>query len=156
MTHTFDVLVVGSGIAGLAYALKAADHGTVGIVTKKEKAESNTNYAQGGVAAVMSQLDSFDLHVQDTLSTGHGTLPSGCGGDMVREGPDRLRELIALGTRFTTDGGSLDLAKEAGHSTNRIVHAEDLTGKRDRTGAARRGVETPPNHRSSKTTWRSS
>jgi L-aspartate oxidase len=129
MTHTFDVLVVGSGIAGLAYALKAADHGTVGIVTKKEKAESNTNYAQGGVAAVMSQLDSFDLHVKDTLSTGMGLSHRDAVETMVREGPDRLRELIALGTRFTTDGGSLDLAKEAGHSRSRIVHAKDLTGR---------------------------
>ena len=73
MTHRYDVLVIGTGIAGLSYALKAARLGSVAIVTKKEQAESNTNYAQGGVAAVMSQVDSFDMHVQDTLSTGVGS-----------------------------------------------------------------------------------
>ena len=72
MIHRHDFLIIGSGIAGLSYALKAARHGTVAIITKKEKAESNTNYAQGGVAAVMSAVDSFDLHVRDTHSTGTG------------------------------------------------------------------------------------
>ena len=129
MTHRFDVLVVGSGIAGLAYSLRVADHGKVGIVTKKEKAESNTNYAQGGVAAVMSLVDSYDLHVRDTLATGMGLSHPDAVEIMVHEGPERLHELIRMGTRFTVVEGRLDLAKEAGHSTHRIVHSKDLTGR---------------------------
>jgi L-aspartate oxidase len=129
MTYQSDFLVLGSGIAGLTYALKAAHHGTVAVVTKKERAESNTNYAQGGVAAVMSSLDSFDLHVKDTLATGLGLCRREAVETMVREGPDRLRELIELGTRFTWEGGALDLGREGGHSVSRIVHARDLTGR---------------------------
>ena len=129
MTHQFDFLVIGSGIAGLSYALKVSQHGTVGIITKKEKAESNTNYAQGGVAAVMSKVDSFDLHVKDTLETGQGLSHRDAVEIMVREGPQRLRELIEVGVRFTMKDGSLDLAREGGHSVHRIVHANDLTGR---------------------------
>jgi len=129
MTHRFDFLVIGSGIAGLSYALKVARLGSVAIVTKKESAESNTNYAQGGVAAVMSTLDSFDLHVKDTLATGFGLSHRDAVEIMVREGPDRLRELIEIGARFTWKDGTLDLGREGGHSTSRIVHSRDLTGK---------------------------
>jgi L-aspartate oxidase len=129
MKHTVDFLVIGSGIAGLSYALKVARLGSVAIITKKESAESNTNYAQGGVAAVMSSLDSFDLHVKDTLATGLGLSHREAVETMIREGPDRLRELIDLGTRFTWRDGSLDLAREGGHSANRIVHSRDLTGR---------------------------
>jgi L-aspartate oxidase len=129
MTHRFDFLVIGTGIAGLSYALKAARFGTVAIITKKESAESNTNYAQGGVAAVMSQLDSFDMHVRDTLSAGVGLCHRDAVEILVREGPDRLRELIDVGVRFTQKNGVLDLGREGGHSVNRIVHAEDLTGR---------------------------
>jgi L-aspartate oxidase len=129
MTHTIDFLVIGSGIAGLSYALKVARLGSVAIITKKESAESNTNYAQGGVAAVMSTLDSFDLHVKDTLATGLGLSHRDAVEIMVREGPERLRELIDLGTRFTWADGALDLAREGGHSASRIVHARDLTGR---------------------------
>lgn len=130
MTHTFDFLVLGSGIAGLSYALKVANHGTVGIITKKEKAESNTNYAQGGVAAVMSQLDSFDLHIQDTLSTGGGLCHREAVEILVREAPRQMHELIDIGVEFTRKKtGELDLGREGGHSVNRIVHAQDLTGR---------------------------
>lgn len=130
MNHQFDFLVLGSGIAGLSYALKVADAGTVGIITKKERAESNTNYAQGGVAAVMSQLDSFELHIQDTLSTGGGICHREAVEILVREGPDRLRELVELGVEFTKkNSGEFDLGREGGHSMNRIVHAHDLTGR---------------------------
>ncbi|MEO8168797.1 MAG: FAD-binding protein, partial [bacterium] len=128
MTHRFDFLILGSGIAGLSYALKVASFGTVGIITKKQSAESNTNYAQGGVAAVMSKLDSFDLHIQDTLSTAGGIGHRDAIEILVREGPDRLRELIQLGVEFTMNEGQLDLGREGGHSRNRIVHAHDLTG----------------------------
>ena len=129
MTRTFDFLVIGSGIAGLSYALKVSRFGTVAIITKKEKAESNTNYAQGGVAAVMSTVDSFDLHVSDTLSVGQGLCHRDAVEIMVREGPARLQELIEVGVRFTQRGGTLDLGREGGHSANRIVHADDLTGR---------------------------
>ncbi|MEW6511488.1 MAG: L-aspartate oxidase [Bacteroidota bacterium] len=129
MTHRHDFLVIGSGIAGLSYALKVARLGTVAVITKKEKAESNTNYAQGGVAAVMSAVDSFDLHVRDTLATGVGLCHRNAVEIMVREGPQRLRELIDFGVRFTRKDGQLDLGREGGHSTNRIVHANDLTGR---------------------------
>jgi L-aspartate oxidase len=129
MVHRVDVLVIGTGIAGLSYALEMSTHGSVAIVTKKEKAESNTNYAQGGVAAVMSMVDSFDLHVRDTLSTGQGLSHRDAVEIMVREGPERLRDLIRIGAEFTTRDGQLDLAREAGHSTHRIVHSRDLTGR---------------------------
>ncbi len=129
MVHQYDFLVIGSGIAGLTYALKVAELGTVAIITKKEKAESNTNLAQGGVAAVMSKVDSFDLHVRDTLATGMGLSHEDAVRIMVREGPDRLRDLMEVGARFTQKDGGLDLGREGGHSTNRIVHAADLTGR---------------------------
>jgi L-aspartate oxidase len=129
MNHRFDFLVIGSGIAGLSYALKVAPHGSVGIITKKEKAESNTNYAQGGVAAVMSAVDSFDLHMKDTLDTGVGLSHLEPVAVMVKEGPQRLRELIDIGVEFTMRNGQLDLGREGGHSVHRIVHAKDLTGR---------------------------
>lgn len=123
-----DFLILGSGIAGLTFALKAAEVGSVVIITKKEKATSNTNLAQGGIAAVIGSDDSFDLHIQDTLSTGVGL----CHGDaveiLVKEGPDRVRELIELGARFTRRDGNLDLGREGGHTRNRIVHAHDFSG----------------------------
>ena len=129
MIHRFDILVIGSGIAGLSYALKMSQYGSVAVITKKDKAESNTNYAQGGVAAVMSIVDSFDLHVRDTLATGQGISHRDAVEIMVREGPVRLRELISVGARFTQKDGSLDLGREGGHSATRIVHADDLTGR---------------------------
>ena len=129
MTHRFDFLVIGSGIAGLSYALKVASHGTVAIITKKQKAESNTNYAQGGVAAVMSETDSFELHIKDTLATGVGLCNKTAVETMVKEGPTRLKELIDFGVDFTQKNRKLDLGREGGHSVNRIVHARDLTGQ---------------------------
>jgi L-aspartate oxidase len=129
MVFRHNFLVIGTGIAGLSYALKVARLGSVAIITKKERAESNTNYAQGGVAAVMSAVDSFDLHVQDTLATGMGLSHRDAVEMMVREGPARLRELVDIGVRFTERNGALDLGREGGHSTNRIVHANDLTGR---------------------------
>jgi L-aspartate oxidase len=129
MTHRVNYLVIGTGIAGLTYALQVARHGTVAIITKKEQAESNTNYAQGGVAAVMSQVDSFDLHVNDTLAAGVGLSRRDAVEAMVHEGPDRIAELIRFGTAFTERDGQLDLAREGGHSASRIVHSRDLTGR---------------------------
>ncbi len=132
----FDFLVLGSGIAGLSFALKVAAHGRVAIVTKKNRAESNTNYAQGGIAAVTSKEDSFELHVRDTLTAGAGLCNETVVRTIVEEGPARIAELIELGMKFSErespreDGGrELDLGREGGHSKRRILHAKDVTGR---------------------------
>jgi len=133
--HTFDYLVLGSGVAGIFFALKAAKNGSVAIVTKKSRADSNTNQAQGGIAAVISGEDTFDMHIQDTLIAGAGLCNELAVRTIVTEGPDRIRELIDLGTPFTkreipgTDGKTeLDLGREGGHSKRRVLHAGDITG----------------------------
>lgn len=130
---SFDYLVLGSGIAGLSFALKAAARGRVAIVTKKDRAESNTNYAQGGIAAVTSKEDSFELHVRDTLTAGAGLCNEQVVRTIVEEGPARIAELIELGMRFSereeNGGRELDLGKEGGHSKRRILHAKDVTGR---------------------------
>src|SRR6266403_5837012 len=100
MKH-FDFVVLGSGIAGLSFALKMASHGRVAIVTKKDRAESNTNYAQGGIAAVTSKEDSFELHVRDTLEAGAGLCKEAVVRSIVEEGPARVTELIELGMHFS-------------------------------------------------------
>lgn len=123
-----DFLILGSGIAGLSFALKAAELGTVSLITKKERAESNTNYAQGGIAAVMSEEDSYDLHVEDTLAAGVGLCHTDAVKILVEEGPARLNDLQEMGVQFTQKSGHLDLGKEGGHSRNRIVHAHDRSG----------------------------
>ena len=124
-----DFLVIGSGIAGLSFALRAAAHGRVALVTKREITESATNYAQGGIASVFSQDDTFDAHVSDTLIAGAGI----CHEDVVRmvveEGPETIRNLIDWGVEFTTKGDSYDLTREGGHSQRRILHADDVTGR---------------------------
>ncbi|MDG1286351.1 MAG: L-aspartate oxidase [Rickettsiales bacterium] len=124
-----DFLVIGSGIAGLWYALRMAEHGRVTVITKKNKAESNTNYAQGGIAAVMSPLDSFESHVQDTLSAGAGICDAEVVNQVVREGPDCIRELIEMGARFSSQDGEMHLGREGGHSAHRIIHHADMTGR---------------------------
>jgi L-aspartate oxidase len=132
----FDFLVLGSGIAGLCYALKVARHGSVAIVTKKDRAESNTNYAQGGIAAVTSKEDSVELHVRDTLEAGAGLCREKVVRTIVEEGPARIAELIQLGMHFSereipqsAGARELDLGKEGGHSKRRILHAKDITGR---------------------------
>ncbi len=125
-----DVLVIGSGIAGLSFALKIADSAQVVIITKKEKAESNTNYAQSGIAAVFSPSDSFEEHVKDTIDCGDGLSKRAIVETVVSEGPARIQELINLGVNFSkTATGTLDLGMEGGHSARRVVHAKDLTGR---------------------------
>src|SRR5512138_3346758 len=96
----YDFLVLGSGVAGLFYALKVAERGRVAIITKKDRAESNTNYAQGGIAAVTSKEDSFELHVRDTLQAGAGLCNEQVVRTIVQEGPSRIAELIELGMQF--------------------------------------------------------
>lgn len=124
-----DYLIVGSGIAGLSLALKLSEFGKVVIITKKQKAESNTNYAQGGIAAVIDKNDNFELHIKDTLECGAGLCKPGAVKKIVTEGPERIRELIEIGASFTKDHGELVLGREGGHSRNRIIHSNDLTGK---------------------------
>ena len=142
-----DVLVLGSGIAGLSYAIKAAEHGRVTVLTKKEDSEANTNYAQGGIAAVMDPGDSFEAHIADTLESGAGLCDREAVELLVRSGPERVRELIEHGVRFSYERdrpGHLSLAREGGHSARRIVRADDLTGRAIERGlldaAARAGV----------------
>src|SRR4030095_14754637 len=127
----FDFLVIGSGMAGLTFALKTAKLGTVAIITKKQRAESNTNYAQGGIAAVMADDDSIDLHVADTLNAGAGLCKEDVVRTIVSEGPALVRGLIELGVRFTageTPEQQFDLGREGGHTKRRILHAGDITG----------------------------
>ena len=124
-----DILVIGSGIAGLSFALRMAEQASVAVVTKKERANSNTNYARGGIAAVLSPDDSFELHTRDTLSAGAGLCHPTAVDALVREGPGRVRELIEWGANFTSGNAGLALGREGGHSRRRIVHAADLTGR---------------------------
>jgi L-aspartate oxidase len=127
----YEVLVIGSGIAGLSFALKVARQGrSVAILTKKNKAESNTNYAQGGIAVVTAQTDDFAKHVADTLVAGDGLCDRKVVKQIVTDGPARVRELIDLGLKFSRDDdGGYDLGREGGHSERRILHVKDMTGK---------------------------
>lgn len=124
-----EILVIGSGIAGLSFALKAAQHGRVSLITKKERVASSTNYAQGGIAAVMSPDDSLELHVRDTLVAGAGLCHRRAVQQLVADGPQRVRELMEWGVRFTQNAAGPSLGREGGHSRRRILHAEDLTGR---------------------------
>ncbi|MCH8207822.1 MAG: L-aspartate oxidase [Nitrospinae bacterium] len=124
-----DFIVAGSGIAGLTFALKVAKQGSVALITKDELEESATRYAQGGIASVMAEDDSCDLHVIDTLEAGRGLCKEDIVRCIVKEGPARIRELIDIGTRFTRVGEKeYHLSREGGHSKDRILHADDLTG----------------------------
>jgi L-aspartate oxidase len=124
-----NFLVIGSGIAGLSFGLNAAEHGSVTIVTKKTRKESNTNYAQGGMAMVMNfREDSFESHVEDTMRAGSYLNDREIVEIVVREGPERVKELIDLGVSFSKRGDEFDLGIEGGHSHRRIIHAKDFTG----------------------------
>src|SRR5712671_7409487 len=132
----FDFVVLGSGVAGLTFALNVAPHGRVAILTKKNRAESNTNYAQGGIAAVTSKEDSFEMHVRDTLQAGAGLCKEEVVRAIVEEGPERVAELTELGMKFSerempgpNGMRELDLGREGGHSKRRILHAKDVTGR---------------------------
>jgi len=131
VTKHFDVLVVGSGIAGLSFALKVAQRGhSVAILTKKNKADSNTNRAQGGIAVVMAQTDDFAKHTHDTLVAGDGLCDERVVEEIVRDGPARVRELVDIGLKFSRDaGGGYDLGREGGHTERRILHVKDMTGQ---------------------------
>ena len=127
----YDVVIIGSGIAGLSFALKVAEAGNrVAIFTKKTKAESNTNYAQGGIASVTSAGDDLEKHVQDTLEAGDGLCNPKVVREILRDGPSRIQDLVRLGVEFSSLGdGRISLGKEGGHSKRRVLHVKDVTGK---------------------------
>src|SRR3972149_6653708 len=129
MTYHHDFLVIGSGLAGVSYALKVAEQGKVAIITKSSLDETNTSFAQGGIAAVTSEPDSFDKHIQDTLIAGDGLCDEEVVKMVIREAPQQIEELVNWGANFDrkSDGG-FDLAKEGGHSEFRILHHKDNTG----------------------------
>jgi L-aspartate oxidase len=129
MEKRFDFLVIGSGIAGLSFALKVAEHGKVAIVSKGKLDETNTAYAQGGIAAVTYTPDTFEKHISDTLTSGDGLCDEKIVRMVIEEGPAQIKQLIEWGTDFDkkTDG-KLDLAKEGGHSEQRVLHHKDNTG----------------------------
>ena len=139
-----DYLIMGSGVAGLFFAIKAAEHGSVAVVTKRERRESNTQYAQGGIAAVIDERDSFASHVADTLLAGDGLCDRAIAEAVVSEGPEVVRELLAIGAVFNEERpGELALGREGGHAHARVVHADDTTG-REVTRALVRAVEGLP------------
>ncbi len=124
-----DYLVIGSGVAGLTFALKAARRARVVVVTKGKIDESNTNYAQGGICSVSSSPDTFESHIEDTLVCGAGKCNRDVVEMVVKQAPERIKELIEWGTRFNLDeDGNYELHREGGHSQNRILHYKDLTG----------------------------
>ena len=132
-----DFLVIGSGVAGLSFALKVADTSSVALITKREIIDANTTFAQGGVASVFDRMDSFDLHINDTLAAGAGLCRPDVVEMVVKNAPDRILELIHWGVRFNVKTGEkngagapqLELGREGGHSRKRIVHAQDMTGR---------------------------
>src|SRR3989441_4482728 len=129
----YDFVVIGSGIAGLSFALKAARHGSVAVITKRKGVDTNTAWAQGGIACVTSDEDSFELHVGDTLEAGAGLCDEAVVRAVVTEGPQRIRELAEIGLQFdereVSGHRELDLGKEGGHSKRRVLHVRDVTGK---------------------------
>jgi len=129
MEKKVDFLVIGSGIAGLSYALKVAEHGKVCLLSKTKIMESNTLYAQGGIAAVMKKPDSVDKHVRDTIDCGSGLCDTKIVKLVANEGPEKVEELISLGAQFDQDAdGEYNLSKEGGHTEHRILHHKDHTG----------------------------
>lgn len=144
MKKRTDFLVIGSGIAGLTFALEAVRFGKVTIITKSTLGETNTRYAQGGIAAVFSEPDNFEKHVSDTLVAGGGL----CNEDVVRmvvqEAPERIKDLIALGVTFDkNEDGSYDLAREGGHTEHRILHHKDRTGESIQKTLMERAMKEP-------------
>ncbi|MCK9255724.1 MAG: L-aspartate oxidase [Bacteroidales bacterium] len=130
MKKQFDFLIIGSGIAGLFYALKASKYGKVAIISKEDIYNTTTVKAQGGIASVMYNPDSYDKHIEDTINAGAGLNNREVVEIVVKEGPTRILDLINIGTHFDKDeDGSFDLGKEGGHSENRVLHFKDKTGQ---------------------------
>jgi L-aspartate oxidase len=141
----FDFLVIGSGIAGLFYALRVADHGTVAIVTKKRGADSATNWAQGGIAAVLGPDDSFEDHVADTLKAGAGLCQEDVVRHVIERGPETIEGLLKYGVDFDRGdtAGSFELGREGGHTKRRILHRRDSTGSAIETSLLSRAMRHP-------------
>ena len=149
-----DLLVIGSGIAGLTCALECAGRGRVVLVTKDRLPESSSQYAQGGIASVWSPEDSFESHIDDTIAAGAGLCRREVVETVVREGPAGVRRLIALGANFDLRGDpedrEYDLGQEGGHSRRRILHALTRRDTRSSVRSARRSAP-PPTSRSMRT-----
>ncbi|HTT70556.1 MAG TPA: L-aspartate oxidase [Anaeromyxobacteraceae bacterium] len=124
-----DYLVLGSGIAGLSFALEACQHGSVAVLAKRQRHEGSTQYAQGGIASVLGRDDDFEMHVADTLEAGAGLCHRDAVEVTVREGPERIRWLQSLGVEFDHMGEALHLTREGGHSRRRVAHVKDATGR---------------------------
>src|SRR5580698_347158 len=125
-----EFLVIGAGIAGLSAAIRLADAGTVLVVTKEELAESNTAYAQGGIAVAMGGEEDVALHLEDTMAAGDGLVNRAAAAMLVSQGPQRVEELLSWGTAFDREGGELMRTREGAHSRSRILHANgDATGR---------------------------
>jgi len=130
MKKRTDFLVLGSGIAGLTFALKASKYGKVTVITKSKLDDTNTKYAQGGIASVFREPDNFEKHISDTLIAGAGICDEAVVRMVVREAPERIKDLIELGVTFDKkEDGTYDLAREGGHSESRILHHKDRTGE---------------------------
>jgi len=130
MEKKYDFLVIGSGLGGLSYALKVAEHGSVCLITKSQLEETNTRYAQGGIAAVIYEPDSYEKHVKDTLVAGDHICNEDVVKMVVKEAPAQIQDLIQWGTKFDkSSSGKYDLAREGGHSEHRILHHKDNTGE---------------------------
>src|SRR3954468_5210957 len=130
-----DYLVIGSGIAGLNFALLAAEHGRVVVVTKKRLAHPNTNSAPGGGAAALAHDDSFERHIEDTLTAGDGLCDRAVVEACVLQGPRQVQRLLDVGVRLDREpGGELDLGREGAHSKNRVAHWQDVTGREIQRG----------------------
>ncbi len=127
-TYQYDYIVIGSGIAGLSFAIKVAEHGRVCVLTKSDITDSNTKWAQGGIAAAVGEADSWELHEQDTLIAGAGLCDPDAVRFLVQNAPRAIEWLVNLGADFDSNGRVLDLGLEGGHSRNRIVHTADRTG----------------------------
>ncbi len=145
MEKKYDFLVIGSGLGGISFALKVADHGKVALITKTQLEETNTRYAQGGIAAVISEPDSYEKHVKDTLVAGDGLCDEETVRLVVREAPQQISELIQWGTNFDrSSDGNYNLAREGGHSEHRILHHKDNTGEEIQRALSER-VRNHPN-----------
>ena len=145
MSKEFDFLIIGSGIAGLSYALKVAGSGSVAVVTKSVLSDTNTSYAQGGIASVQYAPDTYDKHIRDTLTAGDGLCDVDVVKKVVTEGPERIKELMDWGIKFDKDaGGKFSLHREGGHSENRILHHKDNTGYEIQRGLTEK-VRSHPN-----------
>lgn len=146
LPQSVDVIIVGSGIAGLSMALHCSKFADVLLITKKNSAQSATNWAQGGIAAVTATDDDFKLHETDTMTAGAGLCVEDVVEMVVQDAPKRVDELMQLGVRFSKRDGEIELAREGGHSRARILHHKDQTGQEIESVLLSRVTEQPRVH----------